>query len=177
MNEVLREMSAQHRRLMLRVREVDGALDDPTRRIDLAGFAAFLQGDVLQHCAYEERVLYPILSRHPHLADGPLVVAVAEHRRLRDLIRGLAEALQAGNTDLQRAYSMEIVGLLRAHMWKEDHVLYPATMRTLSLEEHREMESLAREVDKAHAAARGQTPAAAHDDGCQTAPGTKRVAG
>jgi hemerythrin-like domain-containing protein len=121
---------------------------------DLAGFATFLEGEVLQHFTLEEQALFPLLAGHLSPTQGPLAVMHAEHARFRELLAGLANALRDGNRNTQRTLAAEIIELLREHIAKEDHVLFPMATRVLSAAEHAE-------VDR-RAAALGGSPPASH---------------
>jgi hemerythrin-like domain-containing protein len=119
---------------------------------DLAGFATFLEGEVLQHFTLEEQALFPLLAGHLSSEHGPLAVMHAEHATFRELLASLTIALRAGNRDAQRRHAAELIELLRAHIAKEDHVLFPMAARLLSAAEQGE-------VDR-RAAALGASPPA-----------------
>lgn len=56
----------------------------------------------------------------------------AEHAAFRALLVDLTSAVRSGDRAAQRAVSAEIIALLRDHIDKEDHVLFPMAVRLLS---------------------------------------------
>jgi hemerythrin-like domain-containing protein len=96
------------------------------------------------HHAKEERALFPALVRSgvPAEAGGPIGVMLGEHEEGRALLR----MMEAGDDPVRICAGRAYVDLLRAHIDKEDHVLFPlaemvlddATQRALA----REFESL-----------------------------------
>jgi hemerythrin-like domain-containing protein len=98
------------------------------------------------HHAKEERYLFPRLTERGLPAEGgPIAVMLAEHEEGRGLVRQATELLpKAKNGDavaaLGRALS-DYVALLRAHIDKEEGVLFAAADRLLSDEDQRELAS------------------------------------
>jgi hemerythrin-like domain-containing protein len=85
-----------------------------------------LQTDVREHNEAEERALFPALT------DDPTVtVFIEEHRRLRELERELAESLRAGDRLRIARTALAIVDLLRAHIAREDGMLFPSARQAL----------------------------------------------
>jgi hemerythrin-like domain-containing protein len=98
------------------------------------------------HHTKEERHLFPLLEERGFSRDGgPTGVMLAEHDQCRHYCRGMLAAVDgaaAGNADavLQfvihaRAY----VSLLREHIHKEDHCLFPMAEQALSEEDQRDL--------------------------------------
>jgi hemerythrin-like domain-containing protein len=91
--------------------------------------AAFADGC---HHRKEEGVLFPALEAAgiPR-SGGPVGVMLAEHEEARAITRGLraaAERMQAGDTSAAteaRWKALEYAALLRQHIMKEDHILFP----------------------------------------------------
>lgn len=94
------------------------------------------------HHAKEEQVLFPELERHglPH-EGGPIEVMLAEHDSGRQHLRSIAEGLDRmsrgdeggiaaiqGGADAYR-------DLLRAHIEKEEHVLFPMADQIVTSDE------------------------------------------
>jgi hemerythrin-like domain-containing protein len=135
-------LGSQHRDVLDRLAAIEAALaaDDDS---DLPAFAAFLQAEVMEHFTLEERALFPKLERHLPVGQGPLAVMHAEHTEFRALLEELDSAVRAGARDAQRLHAAEIIGLLRAHIHKEDHVLFPLASQLLSAEEMSEVDAYA----------------------------------
>lgn len=134
--ETLRE---QHHAVLARLDEVEArASGHPAA---LRDFLDFLRGEVREHLGFEEDALFPVLARHPRLAQGPVAVMEAEHHELRALIAELAIGLRAGDADQPPTIARIIIALLRAHIDKEDHVLFPLAVRVLSAAELDEVEA------------------------------------
>lgn len=88
------------------------------------------------HCHHgkEEQHLFPALERHGvPTANGPLGVMRQEHEEGRALIRTIA----AGDDVEVAAAIRRYVPLLRAHIDKENSVLFPLAGQILSEEEQR----------------------------------------
>jgi hemerythrin-like domain-containing protein len=108
---------------------------------DLAREAvAFLQGYADRcHHGKEEARLFQALEEHGLAADcGPTAVMRYEHEQGRTRIKEMAEAIAAGekNDDeaparFARAARMYL-GLLREHIQKEDHCLFPMVGQVLN---------------------------------------------
>lgn len=91
------------------------------------------------HHAKEERYLFPLLIERGLPAEGgPIAVMLVEHEEGRGLVRQAAELLakaKSGDTVSTAALGRTLsdyVALLRAHIDKEEGVLFAATDRLLS---------------------------------------------
>jgi len=152
MSSTIDLLGQQHQDVLDRLAEVDAGL--LTRgTFNLAPFAAFLAGEVRAHFTLEEEALFPIMARHLGTGQGPLAVMDAEHRAFRDLLRALQDALAAGEVPAQRAAAAEIIDLLRGHIHKEDHVLFPMATHVLSGEEQQEVDQRAAALPRTAATA------------------------
>ncbi|HOF40523.1 MAG TPA: hemerythrin domain-containing protein [Candidatus Hydrogenedentes bacterium] len=107
------------------------------------------------HHAKEEKLLFVRLEQRGIPRDGgPIGVMLAEHEKGRAHARAVAEALpKAAQGERQAAQAvadnlMGYVLLLRAHIDKEDNVLYPMGNRVLTEEDQR---SLAEAFEKVEA--------------------------
>lgn len=138
MSATIDTLGVQHQTVLARLDEIETA----AAAARLADFLAFLQGELLEHFALEENRLFPVLARH-HLAEGPLAVMQMEHEDFRALVAELAVALRAGNAEGAVAAAREIIALLRAHISKEDHVLFPLARHVLSAAEVEEIDARA----------------------------------
>jgi hemerythrin-like domain-containing protein len=79
-----------------------------------------LQGAVREHNEAEERALFPLLG-----ADAPLGPFLEEHEFLWGLESTLETALRNGAAARIADVALEIVDLLRAHIQRENEVLFP----------------------------------------------------
>ena len=96
----------------------------------VAGFIAYLAGEVLPHAAAEERTIYPAAAARAELADV-LGEMIAEHvtlsaggARLAALTDGAAAAEQA----------QQIAGLFAAHAARENDLVLPALLADQSVD-------------------------------------------
>lgn len=94
------------------------------------------------HHAKEEDLLFPSLVGHGVPAHGcPIDALLHEHRRGRDLVKALAEAVEAyadGDPEATQAIATTIdsmVELYASHIWKEDVMVFPMVERLLPLDE------------------------------------------
>ena len=143
MSKTVEVLGAQHQEVLAYLEQVSAGLAQIGSGPDVAGFARFLEGEVLEHFDLEEKALFPVMARYQHLADGPLAVMNAEHDHFRGLLGRLGAALRAGDQGLQRACTVDLISLLRGHIAKEDGVLFPMALHTLSADELREVDALA----------------------------------
>jgi len=86
------------------------------------------------HHGKEEQHLFPALERHGIPRDGgPLGVMLHEHEEGRALLRAMAQGDDRRTAEAIRRYA----ALLRAHIDKENGVLFPLAERVLPGEEQR----------------------------------------
>lgn len=113
-----------------------GRIDRESARQAIEFFKTFADGC---HHAKEEKHLFPMLEARGMPRDnGPTGVMMHEHEEGRKLIRGMTETLPGaaaarlddvrGFAEFARAY----IDLLRQHIAKEDHCLFPMADRLLS---------------------------------------------
>ncbi len=88
----------------------------------------FLTSAVREHNENEEKVLFPLLE------DAPTHQFVEEHNTLRSLEQQLTGALERGAVDEVRSVAVSIVDLLRAHIQRENEVLFPMARQVLGPE-------------------------------------------
>ena len=86
---------------------------------------------LLRHIRFEEEVLFPEFEAR--CGAGPTEVMRFEHRGIEALVEAIGEALAAPVSAL--ALREQLHDLLGMHNVKEEHVLYPATDRSLRAEE------------------------------------------
>ena len=99
------------------------------------------------HHAKEETLLFVRMGERGVPAEGgPVAVMLQEHEMGRRFLRAAAAALpgaRAGDADAIAQVKDALGGyarLLRAHIHKEDHVLFPMADRLFSDEDQRELE-------------------------------------
>lgn len=88
-----------------------------------------LRGDVRRHNEDEEAALFPLLG-----TEAPLAPFVDEHVIFRRLESELSEALTRQDGAAVAQVSLDIVQLLRAHIARENTVLFPAARALLGPE-------------------------------------------
>ncbi|MFQ5665253.1 MAG: hemerythrin domain-containing protein [Candidatus Binatia bacterium] len=142
--KVVSMLSTQHREVLARLAAVEAMFDAGGRSEGVPAFLAFLEHEVGEHFTIEEEALFPVLARHLGETHGPLAVMRAEHAQFRELATALRNALDAADVDGQHAHGRALIELLRAHIAKEDNVLFPMASRLLSPEEQREVDARAR---------------------------------
>jgi hemerythrin-like domain-containing protein len=105
-------------------------LDDTSAREALDFFRHF--ADRCHH-GKEERLLFPLLEARGLVREGgPTGVMLHEHDEGRRLIAALAEAVENGaGADFVR-HARAYIRLLREHIRKEDHCLFPMAAHALS---------------------------------------------
>ena len=152
----IEELMQEHRIIEIVLSAVETAADRELpfdfyeRAVDF--FAEFADGC---HHAKEEDRFFPRLERCgiPR-AGGPIGVMCDEHIMGRDLIAGMRKAIEAKDCDLLRRKSLAYADLLRQHISKEDHVLFPMGRQLLNEEQLAELTQEFRTVE--------------HDTACHT---------
>jgi hemerythrin-like domain-containing protein len=107
------------------------------------------------HHAKEEKLLFVRMGeRGVPVQGGPIAVMLSEHDRGRALLKAAREALpqaRAGDSQAVAALGTSLadyVRLLRSHIYKEDHILFPMADQVFSAEDQR---SLGEEFDRVEA--------------------------
>ena len=136
-------LGQQHQEVLARLSAVEHAPLPGSGAGVIADLVRYLEREVLDHFIVEEQALFPVLERHLNRAQGPLAVMDAEHATVRELMEDLAAALRSGDVGQQQHRTYEIISLLRDHIAKEDHVLFPMAAQLLSAEERAEVDSRA----------------------------------
>ncbi|UCF67904.1 MAG: hemerythrin domain-containing protein [Acidobacteriota bacterium] len=98
------------------------------------------------HHAKEEAQLFPMMQRRGFPIDvGPIAVMLAEHEHGRALIRQMERAIDgaaAGESDACAAFVQHARGyiaMLREHIEKEDHCLFPMADEALTADDQNEL--------------------------------------
>lgn len=84
------------------------------------------------HHGKEEDVLFPALEAAGVPHDGPIGVMLLEHELGRGHVRAMAQALASGDQQAFLAPASAYSDLLRAHIFKENNVLFRMADRALS---------------------------------------------
>ena len=125
---------------------------DPGERRTAADFATFLRefADRCHHGKEEDRLFVRMTASGFPADRGPIAVMLSEHVEGREHVAGLV-AIGAGSGPLSADernsladHALAYVPLLRSHILKEDHILYPMAVQSLPAEE---MQRLAAEFD------------------------------
>ncbi|MBI3393064.1 MAG: hemerythrin domain-containing protein [Nitrospirae bacterium] len=98
------------------------------------------------HLLREEKILFPPLEAFLPRDSGPLAVMLAEHDDLRRDEAKMKELLAAGpgsSAAQLREVALRFVGVLKAHIQKEDNILFPMAEMHLSASDK---ERIAREL-------------------------------
>lgn len=126
---------------------------EATDRGAIHGFAAFFRNFADRcHHGKEEDLLFDAMTRHGLSREaGPIAVMLADHLEGRRCVGELARVGDGDGelTEAERAAVVEaattFIPLLRGHIQKEDHILYPMAQQYLPVEV---MEGLARRFDE-----------------------------
>ena len=108
------------------------------------------------HHAKEEGILFTRMTDQGFTLQGcPLGVMLAEHecgRQYNQALTKAAEDMQKGDlTGVQRAIqsSRSYIALLRQHIYKEDHILFPMAAQVIPLETHASLWEQFEQVERA----------------------------
>jgi hemerythrin-like domain-containing protein len=142
MNATIELLSAQHRDVLACLSDFEGRLQGGDAAAAVA-LAEYLHQEVAQHFTLEEHALFPVLARHLGQTHGPLAVMNAEHVSFRELLGDLDAALGAADPGRQQADAGALIELLRNHIAKEDHVLFPMSSQLLSPDDQRDIDARA----------------------------------
>jgi hemerythrin-like domain-containing protein len=125
----------------------------PTERRRAADFATFFRefADRCHHGKEEDRLFQRMVAAGFPADRGPIAVMLGEHVQGREHVQALA-ALGASSEPLSTEernslvlHALAYVPLLRAHILKEDQVLYPMAQQALDAAQ---MDELAAEFDE-----------------------------
>ncbi|MHC4937917.1 MAG: hemerythrin domain-containing protein [Planctomycetota bacterium] len=127
--------------------EKEVGLDFYERAVEF--FAHFADGT---HHAKEEERLFPLMEEKGVPRDGgPIGVMCHEHGIGRRCIAAMKEAIEAEDRVRLRGISLEYAAMLRAHIAKEDNVLFPMGVNILSADELERLDASFAEVPEAAA--------------------------
>lgn len=103
--------------------------------------------DRCHHAKEEDLLFVRMAERGLPMQSGPIAAMLAEHEEGRHRVQAIAGALSeagAGDAQAVRAVAenlMAYVVLLRAHIEKEDEILYPMADQLLTAEDRRALEA------------------------------------
>lgn len=145
---------------MVKQCEADQRLDGESAEAALDFFREYADGC---HHAKEEDLLFPLLetSGLPR-QGGPTGVMMHEHEQGRACVRGMnAEIASAAQGDTQAInrftqFANDFIELLRQHIDKEDHCLFPIAEQALSAEDQKALEASFDQVEERFAATQHQ---------------------
>lgn len=118
-------------------------VDEKTIQAYLDFFRNF--ADRCHHSKEEDLLFVKMEQRGVPSQGGPVGVMLAEHDQGRKHLKAVAEALpeaNAGNTQAVESISSNLLGyvdLLRAHIYKEDHILYPMADRLFNAQDQAQL--------------------------------------
>lgn len=145
MSSVIDLLQRQHREVLERIdRDIDAFDIVPIAR----DFLEYLESEVINHFRIEEEALFPELARVTWIANGPLRVMDAEHAAFRDLLAAGKAARDRDANDIAIQTARDLARLLRAHIAKEDEVLFPMALEALEAEQWRRVDVAFRQTDR-----------------------------
>lgn len=113
------------------------------RLIDhLQTFARVIKEDLALHIAHEDKALFPVLARYIGDQHGPIAVMLLEHRHLEGEQALFEGALLSKEPTTLAESARQIVSVLTGHIWKEEQILFPLALRSLSDADWLEVERL-----------------------------------
>ncbi len=107
------------------------------------------------HHAKEENHLFKLMTERGFPAEmGPIAVMLSEHNHSRQLLRNVEAALSdaaEGNADAIETVAENLgtyAELLRAHIGKEDHILYPMANRAFTDDDQAHLQQAFEKVER-----------------------------
>lgn len=127
---------AEHDEALAELEKLEAAADalsddgDPVENLATARAAhEFLSTAVREHNENEEHALFPVLGDR-----APCEMFVAEHEELRAAEARLRAGIESGDAAETAAAAYLIIDLLRAHIQRENEVLFPMARHLLGPE-------------------------------------------
>jgi hemerythrin-like domain-containing protein len=139
MSRAIQDLLNEHEAILAALRTLSrmSAAAAETLRVntqDMGDFIGFLRefADKCHH-GKEEGLLFPAMVQAgvPE-KGGPIAVMLAEHVQGRQYIAGMADNLAAGDMMQLVAAAQQYILLLRAHIQKENNILFPLAERVLT---------------------------------------------
>jgi DUF438 domain-containing protein len=130
--------------------------DDLARRRPALEAALARVGEVEKHYLRKENQLFPLLERHG--VSGPSQVMWSLHDDIRAMLRETRRALEAGEGEEFVAAARRLLAAVDDMIYKEEKILFPMALETLSAEEWREVRRGEEEIGYALAAPAASWP-------------------
>ena len=143
----------EHNAILKHVEELKGVIDRVAEASDYGEVAEEMRGlgyiaehlmEVEKHNVREENVLFPYLEKHG--ISEPPAVMWAEHNELKEKKKQLLKLSETHNKLGFRDFASQLTEVggyiaeaLSSHIYKENHILYPAALQTIGEDEWREI--------------------------------------
>jgi hemerythrin-like domain-containing protein len=95
-----------------------------------------------RHFQMEERVMFVEFETKTGMTEGPTQMMRHEHAQMRNLMKQMLEALEAGDKDKFFGNSETLMILLQQHNMKEEQMLYPMAQQHLSADSDKFVEMM-----------------------------------
>ena len=95
-----------------------------------------------KHFQREERVMFVEFETKTGITEGPTQMMRHEHTQMRNLMKQMLEALEAGDKEKFFGYSETLMILLQQHNMKEEQMLYPMAQQHLGGDSDRVVEMM-----------------------------------
>lgn len=158
MNQAIETLMTEHRLIEQILGSLETFVDrmdsgDGVERAHVAQYADFLRNfaDKCHHGKEEDRLFVRMTEFGFPREYGPIAVMLAEHAESREHVKALAEvgAAHGPLTPEERLavsrHALAYIPLLRAHIQKEDNILYPMALQAIPA---RELDALAQSFEE-----------------------------
>ena len=146
----------EHRAVERVLENLEGLIDDfltnpevpDAAKQELGEISDYLARDLVLHIQKEDQGLFPALGKFLPANEGPIAVMLHEHREIdhthHELAQGIAELDQHPSVNGKAAAQIRdhgrwLIQELRAHLFKEERVLFPFAEKCLSEEDDRQI--------------------------------------
>ncbi len=144
----------EHRAVERVLETLEGLIDDfltnpevpDAAKQELGEVSDYLARDLVLHIQKEDQGLFPVLGKFLPSHEGPIAVMLHEHREIdqthQELAKGIAELEEHPSAGGKAAGQIRdqgrwLIQELRAHLYKEERVLFPFAETCLSEEDDR----------------------------------------
>lgn len=131
-------LSLEHQAVLKQLEVFENALQNSDEE-GIRGTLRFFDERIVLHRRKEEEVLFPVVGGHIGLEHGPIPCMLDEHQMEKQRIEQIREALNrwpdSHAKEGIRAAGYAILDLLRAHISKEDNILFPLSEEVMTPEE------------------------------------------